>query len=84
MKEPIKLFIDDQSKLIVKKIVRRQGPEGLIDVEEVLSDFRTVQGVKVPFRLTFQTPSIKVGDIVLDEVKINSGLAPTLFKKPKP
>ena len=84
MKEPIRLFVDDQSKLIVKKIVRRQGPEGLIDVEEILSDFRTVQGVKVPFRLTYQTPSIKVGDIVVDEVKVNSGLAPALFKKPKP
>ena len=84
MKEPIRLFIDDQWKFIVKKIVRRHGPEGLIDVEEVLSDFRTVQGVKVPFRLTYQTPSIKVGDIVVDEVKVNSGLAPALFKKPKP
>ena len=84
MKEPIRLFIDDQWKFVVKKIVRRRGPEGLIDVEEILSDFRTVQGVKVPFRLTYQTPSIKVGDIVVDEVKVNSGLAPALFKKPKP
>ncbi|MEX1274943.1 MAG: hypothetical protein WEE20_03375 [Bacteroidota bacterium] len=83
MKDPIRILVDDRTKLIVRKIVRRQGAEGLIDVEEILADYRTVQGVKVPFAITYQAASIKVGDLVVKEAKFNSGLSPALFQKPK-
>jgi outer membrane lipoprotein-sorting protein len=83
MKEPIRILIDDRTKLIVRKIVRRQGAEGLIDVEEILADYRTVQGVKVPFAITYQAASVKVGDLIVKEAKFNSGLSPALFQKPK-
>lgn len=83
MKDPIRILVDDRTKLIVRKIVRRQGAEGMIDVEEILADYRTVQGVKVPFAITYQAASIKVGDLVVKEAKFNSGLSPALFQKPK-
>lgn len=82
LKEPVRIVIDDKTKRITKKIVKRQGPEGLIDVEELLSDYRTINGVQVPFAITYQTSSFKIGDIVVKEATINSGLSPSLFKKP--
>lgn len=84
MKEPIRILIDDRTKLIVRKIVRRQGAEGLIDVEEILADYRTVQGVQVPFAITYQAASLKVGDLVVKKAQFNSGLSPALFTKPSP
>ena len=53
------------------------------DVEEIFSDWREVDGLKVPFKLIIQENGGKFADVTVQELKLNSGLkVEDLSKKP--
>lgn len=78
----MRFFIDAQTNLIVKKIARGRTRQGPADVEEQFSDYRDVNGVKMPFKTTNFADGKKQIETVVSSATINSGIKPEVFKKP--
>ncbi|MGI8745581.1 MAG: M16 family metallopeptidase [Bryobacteraceae bacterium] len=59
------------------------GQAGPMKVEETYSDWRDVNGLKAPFKITILQDGKKFADAAIQNYKINSGLTPgQLSKKP--
>jgi hypothetical protein len=55
------------------------------EIRETFSDWREVDGVKLPFKVLMEQNEQKVGEVAISEIKLNSGLKPEdLSKKPEP
>ena len=55
-----------------------------VTVEESYADFREVNGLKVPFKVTITQGGRKFADVTVLEYRINSGLKPgELSERPK-
>jgi hypothetical protein len=81
--QPTKLYIDDHF-LIAKQTFSAPGPEGrALEAEEVFSDYRTVNGVQVPFKAEVVRGGRVILDRVLTNVTLNSSLSDTLFARPQ-
>lgn len=78
----IKLYINTQSNLISKRRGYRNTGTGKIEVEDNYSDYRTVSGVQIPFKIVSFSEGNKIADITMNSVKINSGVKDDAFKKP--
>jgi len=57
-----------------------QGPA---DLEELLSDYRDVDGVKIPFKVETLADGKRQALTTISSVKINSGVKDDVFKKPQ-
>ena len=59
------------------------GQAGPVKVEETFADWRDVNGLKAPFKITILQNGKRFADVSSDQYKINSGLTPEqLSKKP--
>jgi outer membrane lipoprotein-sorting protein len=77
---PIVLYVDPESSLILKRLYTADAPERPV-VEEEFYDYRPVDGIQFAFRATQKVGSMSVDRRVTD-VKINSNINPSLFKRP--
>jgi outer membrane lipoprotein-sorting protein len=79
---PSHLFIDAQSYLPIKAVVTLDVPElGSMEQATEFSDYRDVDGVKVPFKV-HGTSSVQTFTIVVTKVAHNVTIDPALFVKP--
>lgn len=78
----MRFFIDAQTNFIVKKNARGRSMQGPADIEMQFSDYRDVNGVKVPFKTTNLADGKKQMETIVSSATINSGIKPELFKKP--
>ena len=71
----VKLELDEASG-VLKKVIYVESQMGgpPQNVEESLSDWREVSGVKVPYRTAISQGGKKFADIKVQEFKINTGL----------
>ena len=79
--DSLKLFIDQETKYIVKKEFQALGQQGPVDREEFSNDYREISGVKVPFHVVLMDNGEKSAEITLDEVMINAEVDESLFEK---
>jgi hypothetical protein len=79
--EPDKMYFDAQSGLPVRIVSQRHTPEGAMTVQEDLSDYREVDGVKIPFTVDQSTPQ-GAFTIKLTEVHDNVTFDDSQFAKP--
>jgi zinc protease len=78
----LRLFIDDEG-LIARQAFSTPGPDGRRTLtEEVFADYRTVNGVRVPFAATVLKDGRAMVKRVLTKVTINGPVADRLFEKP--
>ena len=79
----LRLFIDNQSFMLVKTVVTVNVPQLGTDVEQVVefSDFREVDGVKVPF-ITKSTNAFQAITATLADVKHNAAIDDGSFSRP--
>jgi len=77
---PILLYINAESALIDKLTFVDEAPSKPL-VEEVFSDYRDVNGIKIPFSGTRKIGTQSVERRTSD-VEINRSLEPSLFKRP--
>jgi hypothetical protein len=63
--------------------VRIVSPLGAGDIEQQLSDYRTVGGIKFPFALRSLTAGRLVATITLTKVELDVPLDDSFFKMPK-
>jgi predicted Zn-dependent peptidase len=57
---------------VVYDAVHVTGPA--LSVEDVYSDYRDVDGIKVPFQITITQGGQKFADVTVQEIKLNAGL----------
>ena len=80
---PIRQFIDTKTLLPVRYTIRVSVPQMNVDVDQTteLSDFRDVDGVKVPFKVRASS-SVQSFEITFTKVEHNTTIDPKLFVKP--
>jgi predicted Zn-dependent peptidase len=78
----VKLFVDATTGLLVKKLytAAMMGPPS--EMEELCSDYREVQGVKMPFKMLVNSGGKKRFEQTVTDVKINPGLPEAAYQKP--
>lgn len=80
---PVRLFIDARTGELVKMgYDARARAQGSGYTEELYEDFRSVDGVLLPFKASVVTSGLSVLERVLTDVKINPTLAPETFARP--
>jgi hypothetical protein len=81
--DPIRFYISGDG-LIAKQSFSTPGPDGKpLQVEELFSDYRVVNGVRVPFVAQLRRGGQSVMKRTLKNVTINASLAPSLFTRPE-
>ena len=79
---PTRFFIDTETHLVLKLVVKLDVPQfGEIEQTTSLSDYRDVDGIKLPFHLQ-TTSSVQNFTITFTDVKHNVPIDPALFVKP--
>ena len=80
------LGIDPISGRILSLSYRRRGPGGDFgQLTKVYSDFRSVNGMTLPFKITatFNAQLWKEQSATIESISINGKVDPALFEKPK-
>ena len=77
----IKLFIDQETKHIIKKQFQAFTEQGPADREEFLDDYRDVSGVMVAFHTVLIDNGEKSAEITFSEAIINAEVDEALFEK---
>jgi thiol-disulfide isomerase/thioredoxin len=75
------LYFDAESGLLIHRDLTRQTSRGPITSQIYFGDWRKVDGVMLPFRLT-QSIAGRTFVITLDEIKQNVGVAAEIFQRP--
>ncbi len=78
---PETMYFDAQTGLLTGRDLTQQTPGGPIRVEMRYSDWRVVDGVKLPFRITQSMPSLQFV-FTVREVKHNLPVDDKVFEKP--
>ena len=73
------LYLDAETNLEVKIVGETQmGP-----LENELSDYREIQGLKLPFTMKTLSAGTVIGQIIVDSVELNPRIDDAIFKMPK-
>ncbi len=70
------MFLDPSTYYIVRSVVKREAMGQTIDMQSDLSDYRDVEGYKMPFAITQQ-----YGTVNFSSIKINEKLPDDIFIK---
>ncbi len=76
------MYFHATTGLLVRYVVERGTPEGPIEVDNYLEDYREIDGIKFPHTQRQINPAF-TSIIRLTEVKHNAPIADTVFEKPK-
>jgi hypothetical protein len=79
--EPTILYIDPITHLVAKQSYVAGGP-GQPIVEELFSDYKTVDGVQVAFTAAVRQAGQPVLERHVSDIRINAPLDPSLFRRP--
>jgi hypothetical protein len=81
--QPVRLYIDSRG-LVVGQRFTTPGPDGkLVDAEEIFSDYRSVNGVQVPYRADVRRAGRVILSRTLTSVALNSPIDDKLFARPQ-
>lgn len=79
---PVRLYIDPSFQ-VVRQTFSTAGPDGrAVQAEEVFSDYRAVDGIKVPFRAEVLRDGRSILERTLTGVQFNTELDAALFTRP--
>jgi outer membrane lipoprotein-sorting protein len=76
-----KLYFDEQSNLLLRAVRYADSPLGLDPTQIDYADYRDVDGVQVPFRVTVSQPGSS-STIQIEQVQQNVAIDDTRFAKP--
>ena len=80
---PVKFYFDEQSGLLVRMVRYAETPLGRNPTQIDYADYREVDGVEIPFRVTTSQPG-NTSTIRFEDVHQNLPIEPAKFAKPKP
>jgi thiol-disulfide isomerase/thioredoxin len=75
------LYFDVSTGLLTRREVTRRGANGLVRAQFFFSDWRDVDGVKIPFKVTESLPT-SVYIFTLEDVKHNVPVDDQIFRRP--
>ena len=78
---PTRFYFDTDSGLLVKLHSTHDAPQGPVDVDVLLEDYRDVTGVKMPFTVR-QVTSMFTMIVHMTDIKHNVAIDDAIFKKP--
>jgi len=82
--DPIVMYFDTRSGLLVREDSTTTTPEGKIAVETYFDDYREVNGFKMPYTVSSVYPNPAINSIIrFTEVKYNVEIPETSFQMPK-
>ncbi len=76
-----KYYFDEQSALLIRVVRYAKSPLGLIPSQVDYADYRDVDGVQVPFRVTKSDPE-DTTPIQFEEIRQNVAIDQAVFSKP--
>ena len=79
----VSMYFDHDSGLLLRIIRYSKSPIGRFPTQIDLSDYRDVDGIKMPFRMTFAWMNGRDA-IRLNQVRTNVPIDPEVFGKPAP
>lgn len=79
----VTLYFDRQSGLLMRELRYSQTPIGRVPTEIDFSDYRDVDGIKLPFRMAYVWLDGR-DSIVLNDIKTNVPIDETKFGRPAP
>ncbi len=79
--DALKLFVDQETKYIVKKSYQSLGQAGPVEAEEFIDDYRDISGVKIGFRTVVHQNGEPFLEGTLSEAIINAEVDESLFEK---
>jgi photosynthetic reaction center cytochrome c subunit len=79
----VTLYFDQQTGLLVRELRYGRSPIGRVPTQVDFADYRDVNGIKVPFRMTYAWLDGR-DSIVLNEVQTNVPVDETKFGRPTP
>ena len=75
-------YYEVESGLKIKEIKSIKTPQGLFKQESLFSDYREVDRLKYPFKIT-QTLGAQTIDLTVEKIETNTGLQDILFEIPE-
>jgi photosynthetic reaction center cytochrome c subunit len=78
---PVRLYLDQESGLLVRLVRYDETPVGRNPVQTDFSDYRDVNGVKVPFQRIIARPSRRT-TIKIEQIEQNTKIDDSKFVKP--
>jgi hypothetical protein len=79
----VRLFINNQL-LVAREAYTTAGPDGRpVQAEELFSDYRTIEGIRIPFKATVRRDGQPILDRTLSRVVVNGPVDATLFERPR-
>ena len=79
----VTLYFDQQTSLLVRELRYGNGPIGRVPTQIDYADYRDVNGIKLPFRITYAWLDGR-DSIVLNEIKTNVPVDEAKFGRPAP
>ncbi len=79
----VTLYFDHESGLLLRAVRYGKSPIGRVPTQIDYADYRDVDGIKMPFRMTFAWLNGRDA-IQLNEVRTNVPIDPAVFGKPAP
>jgi hypothetical protein len=79
----VTLYFDQQSGLLLRELRYGGSPIGRVPTQIDFADYRDVNGIKLPFRITFAWLDGR-DSIVLNEIRTNVPVEETKFGRPAP
>ena len=77
----VKMYLDSETFLVVKREYQGSTMRGVASMEEFLSDYREVDGIKVPFRLDVKADGEPYINVEAQEILMNTEIDPMLFER---
>jgi outer membrane lipoprotein-sorting protein len=80
--KPLVQYFDTQTNLMVRMDMISEGPQGTLPIESYFSDYRTVDGMKIPFQMRQKVAATELLTTVT-EIKNNLPVTDAKFAKPE-
>lgn len=74
-------YFDKETKLLVRMEMEIEGPMGKLPITSDMSDYREINGVKIPWTIKQQAGPMQMA-IRVEEMKANTAIDDEMFKKP--
>jgi zinc protease len=78
--EAVRIEFDQATGLPAREFYQAAGEPA--EVIQTFTDWREVEGIKMPYRIKFEQEGKTVADAVVDEYKFNTGLKPGIVSRP--
>lgn len=81
--KPVTTYYDIKTKFPVRTDIVVETAQGSVPTQSFNSDFRTVGGVKIPFKTRQVVGGVSEVNVIFDSVQVNVPVDDKLFAKPK-